>query len=130
MMFYFGSMIGELITIRDYNLKTHKMQETLQNTYFNERFGRSDFEPILTRDDLNKELSYIMKYMEKTEEKIVYSKGLYQYFISDILEDDIVCTIGQEDKKLLLFDNFMCVDEGTLMGTVSAEVIEQMRKCN
>ena len=125
-----GSMVGELITVRDYNLKTHRMQETLQNTYFNERFGRTDFEPILTRDDLNKELSYIMKYMEKTEEKIVYSKGLYQYFISDILEDDIVCTIGQEDKKLLLFDNFMCVDEGTLMGTVSAEVIEQMRKCN
>lgn len=125
-----GSMVGKLITVKDYNLKTHRMQGTCQNTYFNERFGRSDFEPILTRDDFNKELSYIMKYMEKTEEKIVYSKGLYQYFISDILEDDIVCTIGQEDKKLLLFDNFMCVDEGTLMGTVSAEVIEQMRKCN
>jgi len=75
-------------------------------------------------------MSYIMKYLEKTEEKIVYSKGLYQYFISDIIEDDIVCTIGQEDRKLLLFDDFMCLDEGELIGKVSPEVIERMRKCN
>ena len=124
-----GAMVGELITVRDYNLRTHKMQETCQNTYFNERFGRSDFEE-LNKHKLGEAMQYLIKYIEKTEEKIVYSKGLYQYFISDILEDDIVCTIGQEDKKLLLFDNFMCVDEGTLMGTVSEEVIEQMRKCN
>lgn len=71
-----------------------------------------------------------MKYIEKTGEKIVYSKGLPQYFISDIMDDDIVCTIGQEDKKLLLFDDFNCWDEGVLMGKVSPETIEQMRKCN
>ena len=71
-----------------------------------------------------------MKYIEKTGEKIVYSKGLPQYFISDILDEDIVCTIGQEDKKLLLFDDFMCLDEGCFMGKVCPEVIEQMRKSN
>ena len=48
----------------------------------------------------------------------------------DIMDDDIVCTIGQEDKKLLLFDNFKCWDEGCLMGKVSPEVISQMRKSN
>ena len=60
----------------------------------------------------------------------MYSKGLYQYFISDIMDDDVVCTIGQEDRKLLLFDNFNCWDEGGLIGRVSPEVIQQMRKCN
>jgi len=35
-----------------------------------------------------------MKHIEKTGENIVYSKGLYQYFISDIMDDDIVSTIG------------------------------------
>ena len=69
-----------------------------------------------------------MKYIEKTDEKIVYSKGLPQFFISDILDNDIVCTIGQEDKKLLLFDDFMCLDEGCFMGNVCPEVIAQMRK--
>ena len=71
-----------------------------------------------------------MKYMEKTGEKVVYSKRLYQYFISDILENDIVCRIGQEDKKLLLFDDFYCLNEGELIGKVCPEEINQMRMCN
>ena len=125
-----GAMVGELKEHSDYNFKLHRRTKTLQNDYFNTRFGRSDFEPIKSQVDLTQELTYIMKYLEKTEEKIVYSKGLYQYFISDIMDEDIVCTIGQEDKKLLLFDDFNCWDEGVLMGKVSPEVIAQMRKCN
>ncbi len=60
----------------------------------------------------------------------IYSKGLPQFFISDIMDDDIVCTIGLEDKKLLLFDNFVCWDEGEYIGEVSADVIKRMRKSN
>ena len=71
-----------------------------------------------------------MKYLEKDGGRIVYSKGLPQYFISDIMDDDVACTIGQEDKKLLLFDNFNCWDEGCLVGQVSKEVIDQMPKAN
>ena len=124
-----NTMVGEIMLVRDYNLNTHKMQETYQNSYFNERFGRSDFDE-LNKQKIRESMQYLMKYIEKTEEKIVYSKGLYQYFISDIMDEDIVCTIGQEDKKLLLFDDFNCWDEGVLMGKVSQEVIQQMRKCN
>ena len=125
-----GTMSGKIEEHRDFNLKLKKMTTTFQNSFFNRKFGRSDFEPINSRHDLMEEISYIMKYLEKTEEKIVYSKGLYQYFISDIIEDDIVCTIGQEDRKLLLFDDFHCLDEGVLIGKVCPEVIGQMRKCN
>ena len=42
----------------------------------------------------------------------------------------IVCPFGQEDKKLLLFDDFTCWDEGCYVGTVSKETIKQMRKSN
>lgn len=125
-----NAMIGTLETNVDYSFSAHRRTKTMQNTFFNKKFGRSDFEEIKSQVDMNKELSYIMKYLEKTEEKIVYSKGLYQYFISDIMDEDVVCTIGQEDKKLLLFDDFNCWDEGCLMGRVSPEVIAQMRKCN
>ncbi len=69
-----------------------------------------------------------MKYIEKTGEKIVYSKGLPQYFISDIMDEDIVCGIGVDERKLLLYDDFKCFDEGTYMGTVSKETIKAMRK--
>lgn len=75
-------------------------------------------------------VSYILKYIEKSGEKIIYSRGLPQYFISDIMDDDIAAPIGLEDKKLLLFDDFICWDEGCYMGEVSKEVISQMRKSN
>ena len=126
-----GTMPGEMITVRDYNTRTHRMQDSYQSTYFNNRFGRSDFEELDYYEiKLGGALSYIMKYIEKTGEKIVYSKNLPQYFISDILEEDIICRIGQEDKKLLLFDDFHCLDEGVLMGRVCPEVISQMRTAN
>ncbi len=125
-----NNMPGELIECEDYNFSAHKRIKTYQNTYFNSKFGRSDFKEINTKSDLMNEVRYICKYIEKTGEKIVYSKGLPQYFISDILDEDIVCTIGQEDRKLLLFDDFKCLDEGCLIGKVSPEVIEQMRKSN
>ncbi len=126
-----GTIKGEFIKVRDYDTSSHRMQESIQSTYFNERFGRSDFKPIDENEKrLGNALAYLMKYIEKTGEKIVYSKNLPQYFISDIIEDDIVCTIGQEDRKLLLFDNFLCLDEGEVIGPVSPEVIERMRKCN
>lgn len=125
-----GSMPGVLLDVNDYNFNTHDRQITHQNTYFNERFGRSDFEPIDNIAKMGNALSYIMKYIEKSGEKIVYSKGLPQYFISDIMEEDIICFIGLEDKKLLLCDDFTCWDEGCYIGKVSKSVIEQLRKCN
>ena len=74
-------------------------------------------------------MAYIMKYIEKSGEKIVYSRGLPQYFKSDILDDDVVCPYGMEDQKLLLFDNFSCFVDGVYVGEVSPEVIRQMKKC-
>lgn len=124
-----NAMVGELVEKTDYSTVSHTMQTITLNTYFEERFGRNDFKELDKRL-LGESLAYLMKYIEKTGERIVYSKGLYQYFISDIMDKDIVSTIGQEGRKLLLFDDFNCWDEGLLMGKVSPEVIKQMRKCN
>lgn len=128
-LFYVPKMKGELVERRDYSTKNHRMQTTLQNTYFTKRFGRNDFDPI-NQKTLNQASAYLMKYISKSGERIVYSKGTATYFISDIMDDDVVCTIGQEDRKLLLFDDFSCFDEGVYMGEVSRETIKQMRKTN
>lgn len=125
-----GQMIGELMEVQDYSVKTEKVQKTVQNTYFNERFGRSDFEAIQSVYSLDSSIRYILKYIEKGGARIVYSRNLPQYFVSDIMDDDVLCTIGQEDRKLLLFDSFTCWDEGCLIGKVSPEVIAQMPKAN
>ena len=120
----------ELVPIEDYNLKTHKRQITYQNTDLNSRFGRSDFVAINSKLDLGEMMQYIIKYLEKTGEKLVYSKGLPQFFISDIMDKDVAATIGIEDKKLLLFDDFSCWNEGEYIGEVSAETISKLRKVN
>ena len=125
-----GTMPGLLCEKSDYSFKSRRGQITVQNTYFNERFGRSDFEKIEDYTMLGSSVAYLMKYLEKTGEKIVYSKGLPQYFISDIMEDDVVTTIGLEDKKLLLFDDFTCWDEGVSVGKVNTDTIAQLRKYN
>ena len=119
----------EFIEVKDYSTKNHQMQTTYQNKFFLEKFGRNDFEEI-NKFTINQSISYLMKYLGKTEERIVYSKDLPTYFISDIMNEDIVCTIGIEDRKLLLFDEFNCWNEGVLIGKVSKETISQLRKAN
>lgn len=123
--------VGELKMVRDYDTINHQMKITYQSSYFNKRFGRSDFEIIDNNENkIGNAIAYLVKYIEKTGEKIVYSKGLPQYFISDILEDDIVCNIGIEDRKLLLFDDFRCLTDGELIGNVSQETISKLRTAN
>ena len=129
-LFYIPIIIGEFEEIKDYSTKKHEMQVANQNTYFLKRFGRNDFKPIVNSQHIDESKTYLMKYLEKSGERIVYSRGLYTYFVSDILEDDIVCTIGQEDRKILLFDNFNCLIDGEVIGQVSQEVIDKMPKTN
>ncbi len=71
-----------------------------------------------------------MKYIDKTGERIVYSKGLYQYFISDIEREDIAARVGIEEKKLLLFDDFTCIQQGNKLDKVSNETIQKCKKSN
>ena len=125
-----GGMIGDLTEVKDYDTRKHPMQTTLQNTHFLKHFGRNDFSCICVPDDLTKAVKYITKYMEKSGERLVYGGDLPTYFQSDILENDVVCPIGIDDRKALLFDNFTCINEGEIIGKVSKEVIDQMPKCN
>lgn len=125
-----NTMPGKMEEVNSYSFATHRRQITNQNTYFAREFGRNDFRHIEGDGDIYSDLAYIMKYIEKSGEKIVYSKGLPQFFISDIMTKDIVCYMGLEESKLLLFDNFACWDEGVKVGNVSPETIAQLRKAN
>ena len=124
-----GTMPGFFFEQNDYNFNTHRRQTTIQNTYFNDEFGRSDFED-LTGDNISFAVTYILKYIEKSGERLVYSKGLPQFFLSEIMEDDIVCSYGTEETKFLLYDDFGCWDEGEYKGQVCKEVIDRLPKSN
>ncbi len=124
-----GQMVGEIQEVKDYSVRLKLVQVSYQNTYFNKRFGRSDFEEIQA-GKLGEALAYLMKYLEKTGEKIVYSKGLPQYFITDIAEQDVATRIGIDDRKLLLFDNFACYKDQQYVGTVNKETIGKLLTSN
>lgn len=125
-----NAMIGEIIEVKDYSTKKHKMQTTFQNTHFLKEFGRNDFKPIEIPNDISQSVKYLLKYIEKSGEKLIYGGKLPTYFKSDILDEDIACGFGVDERKLLLFDSFRCIDEGEILGKVSPEIIEKMPKCN
>ena len=101
-----------------------------QNTHFLKQFGRNDFKDIATQDDISEAAKYITKYMEKSGERLVYGGKLPTYFRSDVLDEDVICTFGIDDRKVLLFDNFTCINEGEILGKVSKEIIAQLPHCN
>ena len=125
-----GTLPGIMTNVAGYSFSERKRQVIQQNDYFRSLFGRNDFKPILDKESIGEAVAYILKYIEKSGEKIVYSRGLPQYFISDVMDEDVVCPCGTEDKKLLLFDDFVCWDEGCYVGTVSKSTIRRMRKSN
>ena len=126
---YVPEMIGSIVETKDYNTKEHKMQTAYQNTHFLKRFGRNDFQP-LDKHDLPFAMWYLVKYINKTGEKIIYSRNLPTYFVADVKEEDILCTFGIDDRKYLLFQNFTCWYNGECVGKVSPETISKLPKRN
>ena len=123
------AMIGELKQVSDYSTKQHRMQTTYQNTHFSRRFGRNDFKAI-DKNEVIESVRYLLKYIEKSGERLVYGGDLPTYFKSDITDEDIVCPTGVDGKKMLLYDDFNCWEDGCLVGKVSPETISRLPKCN
>ena len=115
-------MIGELKQVSDYSTKQHRMQTTYQNTHFSRRFGRNDFKAI-DKNEVIESVRYLLKYIEKSGERLVYGGDLPTYFKSDITDEDIVCPTGVDGKKMLLYDDFNCWEDGCLVGKVSPVIL-------
>lgn len=128
-IFVIPEMVGELIETKDYSTKNNRMQVAQQNTYFLEKFGRNDFSKI-ENNEVKSTIRYMLKYIRKTGDKIIYSKHLQTFFVTDVLEDDVVCKTGNEDRKILLFDNFKCMnfETGECLGEVTKELIDKLPK--
>ena len=125
-----GGMVGELTETRDYSTKDHCMQTAHQNSYFLERYGRNDFQALGSPVEIQHSLGYLMKYIEKSGERLIYGGKLPTYFVSDVMDEDILCPCGIDDRKAVLADDFTCMMDGEVMGKVSKEVIAKMPKAN
>ena len=127
-----GQMPGELEEHKDYSTKRHRREKSVQNSFFNERFGRSDFSKIGNLFEVGDSIKYMLKYIGKNDERIVYSRGLKTYIVSDVMDEDILCKMGEEEHgfKYILARDFTCMADGEIIGKVGFEVIERMPKAN
>ena len=82
------------------------MQTTHSNGFFENGFGRNDFEELNAMElKHGQTLNYILKYIGKTGERIVYSRGIPTQVFKKIEEKDIVTRMQDYMQKYLLFDD-------------------------
>ena len=127
-----GKMVGKLELKRDYDVKKKRMVERMENSFFWDRFGRNKFELIDgTALTIGTAVSYIIKYIEKSDGRIICSKGLRTFIETDIDNDDVVAQLREDDdKKYLLFDDFKVYKDGKELGAVTPGVLAQAKTVN
>lgn len=109
-----GYMVGTIKEKKDYSTAQHKMQSAFINTFFEKRFGRNDFQ-ILKEKELNSGLlDYIIKYLSKTGEKIIYSRGILSEFMKKLDDVDIAIQIVDFCYKFILFDDVIDYEKDVL----------------
>ena len=101
-----GEMIGCINEKNDYSTKTHKMQKTCENDFFAKKFGRNDFSILSEKELKNGDtIAYLLKYIQKTGEKITYSRGVPSTICKEIESEDIACEMRDFVLKYVLFDD-------------------------
>ena len=107
-----GQMVGEIYERRDYSTKQHKMQVTHSCTFFEERFGRNDFERLSDAElRRGSTMQYLLKYLEKSCERIVYSRGIPTEIFKEINDNDIICEMVDFVTKYVLFNDVIDYEE-------------------
>lgn len=112
-----GQMIGSLQDVRRYSTKRRKWEESTENTFFRTRFGINQFDRI-QRSDLKsgKVVNYVIKYLLKSDERIIYSRAIPTEIYAIIEDQDIASEMIDFVRKFVLFDDvFTLYTEPDLM---------------
>ena len=105
-----GKMRGNIREETYYDTTAHKRAVSFINEDFEEKIGRNDFKAI-TKNDLTftHALDYILKYIGKSDNKIVYSRGIKDdYFaLMDVDEENMLCRVHESSPYFVLGDTSM-----------------------
>lgn len=101
-----GEHIGTITEKTDYSTAQGKMQTTHENDFFHKAFGRNDFEELNEMElKHGQTLNYLLKYIGKTGERIVYSRGIPTEIYRKLNDDEIVTEMDDFGIKYILFDD-------------------------
>jgi len=101
-----GKMRGNIREESYYDTSAHKRAISFINEDFEKKIGRNDFKPINIYDlTFKKSLDYIIKYIGKTDEKIVYSRGLKNDFYCLVnYKDNLICKENNNSPYYIIGD--------------------------
>lgn len=97
-----GEMVGNITKLEEYSTRLHSMKTRYANDFFDDTFGRSDFVPIKQTEMT---INYILKYLGKTDERIVYSRGIADYIVKELEDYEIATEFIDYVYKYVLFDD-------------------------
>lgn len=113
-----GEMIGSIIEETEYSTAQHCMQTIHSNSFFSESFGRNDFDEITSAElKYGHTIDYIMKYIGKTNERIVYSRGIPTEVCKDLTDTEIITSFTDYVTKYVLFDNAVSWEKDIMHST-------------
>ena len=103
-----NEMVGRLIEKNEYSVKRRKRHTRYGNTFFDESFGMSDFRklnPILLKRGGT--VRYLVKYIVKTGDKIVYSRGIPSEICKEVGDEEIVAEFFDFVQKYVFYDDVL-----------------------
>ena len=101
-----GEMIGKITEKTDYSTARGKMQTTHEKKKKKKTFGRNDFEELNEMElKHGQTLNYLLKYIGKTGERIVYSRGIPTEIYRKLNDGEIVTEMNDFGTKYILFDD-------------------------
>ena len=103
-----GEIIGDIVAVSEYSKKRSERYTRYGNTFFDDAFGKSDFQEVnpvlLKRGGTSR---YLVKYITKTGEKIVYSRGIPAEICKELSDNDVVGTYLDFVTKYVLWDDVL-----------------------
>lgn len=101
-----GEMIGSLNAVKRFSTKRRAWEFSTENTFFRTTFGVNQFDAVRRQDiKSGKMVNYILKYLLKSGERIIYSRGVPTDFIADIPDDEIAVKMFDFVRKFVLYDD-------------------------
>lgn len=103
-----GEMLGKVEKKNSYSPKTGGVESRNENSFFAKNFGVNDFTEI---DSMaikhGHTINYLLKYIEKQGERIVYSRGIATEICKKLAGTEIITAYTDYIEKYVLFDNVL-----------------------
>jgi len=101
-----GAMKSKIREEIYYDTKAHKKAISYINVEFEDKLGRNDFKPI-TKADLTftHSLDYILKYIGKENQRIIYSRGIKDDIFALVdIDEALICKVSDDSPYYVLAD--------------------------